>query len=658
MKSIALTIGLLIVVVSLFAGVAPGVAHGALKAGEQVPVFTLKDADGKAYPLSSLKHRAMTILYFFDPGSRPSVEGLLSLNQLTQQYRDADLAIWAITRSGKKQVDAFNQSTKPAFPVLLDSAGVSGMYDAQRVLPTVCILGPELRMLDVFQGGGKTTQVMLLRLAERNLQRKKPAIARAITETVEKTDPGNPQARTVKGYAAIQEGKLDEAEQTFYSLSKQTGKVGLLGKEGLAQVYEKKGLTTQSLKLVKEVATAADDRPLAHVIQGDQLYQQNNKKGAESAYRQGTQKRGGAPFQRAVAYNQLGRLYAQRGDLAKSRELYDQAVRIDPYYVEATSNKGLTYEQEGRWDKALEAYRQAEAIDKNDPFVRALAENAMRMLMIDKDAMKKRELDLAVNKVVERFRQHRFEPDPIDDPWTSKPTRVAFFDISESGGLSQRAGFSKLLKDYLARQMGGSGRVHVVDNLIVDGAIRELDLGPNELADETTLARLSQAMQASLMIKGSVFQMPSGPLCNLKLFTSQDARAIELIDYQFAAGIHLQKDLNQIHRKVLTRIMERYPLQAFVVQVTGNQVLLNLGALQGVVEGTVFDVIEEKPPVTYKGKTFKPEPGLVAKVHVVRTDDDFSYGHIKDQRRPIRQDDKLKEDLNVMAPPGSTSRIW
>jgi tetratricopeptide (TPR) repeat protein len=426
----------------------------------------------------------------------------------------------------------------------------------------------------------------------------------------------------------------------------------------LAQVYEKKGLTTQSLKLVKEVAAAADDRPLAHIIKGDQLYQQNNKKGAESAYRQGTQKRGGPPFQRAVAYNQLGRLYAQRGDLAKSRELYDQAVRIDPYYIEATSNKGLTYEQEGRWDKALEAYRQAEAIDKNDPFVRALAENAMRMLMIDKDAMKKRELDLAVNKVVERFRRNRFEPDPIDDPWTSKPTRVAFFDISESGGLSQRAGFSKLLKDYLARQMGGSGRVHVVDNLIVEGAIRELDLGPNELADEATLARLSQAMQAALMIKGSVFQMPSGPLCNLKLFTSQDARAIELIDYQFAAGIHLQKDLNQIHRNVLTRIMERYPLQAFVVQVTGNQVLLNLGALQGVVEGTVFDVIEEKPPVTYKGKTFTPEPGLVAKVHVVRTDDDFSYGHIKDQRRPIQQDDKLKEDLNVMAPPGSTSRIW
>jgi tetratricopeptide (TPR) repeat protein len=333
--------------------------------------------------------------------------------------------------------------------------------------------------------------------------------------------------------------------------------------------------------LAQEVAVQAGDRPLVDVIKGNQLYQQNKRKSAESAYREGTQKRGGAPFQRAVAYNQLGRLYAQRGDYAKSRDLYDQAVSIDPYYIEATSNKGLTYEQEGRWDKALEVYRQAEAIDKNDPFVRALAENAMRMLMIKKDEIKQQEMAVAINKVVERYRQSRVDAIPAGDPWTSRPTRVAFFDISESGGLSQRAGFAGLLKDYLARQMGASGRVHVVDSLIVDGVIEALKLDRTSLADDDIRMRLSRAMQASLMIKGSVYHLPSGPLCNLKILDADDARPIELIDYQFAAGIHLRKDLNQINRQLITRIMEKYPLQAFVVEVTGNQVLLNLGSLQG-----------------------------------------------------------------------------
>ena len=94
------------------------------------------------------------------------------------------------------------------------------------------------------------------------------------------------------------------------------------------------------------------------------------------------------------------------------------------------------------------------------------------------------------------------------------------------------------------------------------------------------------------------------------------------------------------------------------MEVTGNQVLLNLGSIQGVVEGTIFDVVEEKPPITYKGKQFIPEPAIVAKVHVVRSEDDFSYGHIKDQRRPIKQDDKLRENLNALGPNNQGSRIW
>ena len=36
----------------------------------------------------------------------------------------------------------------------------------------MCILGPNLVVLDYFQGGGKTTEVMLVGLAERKLQRK------------------------------------------------------------------------------------------------------------------------------------------------------------------------------------------------------------------------------------------------------------------------------------------------------------------------------------------------------------------------------------------------------------------------------------------------------------------------------------------------------
>ncbi len=63
----------LLTVAVIAVGLLPAIGHGALQTGSQVPVFTLKDVNGKAYPLSGMKHKAMTILYFFDPDSRPSI---------------------------------------------------------------------------------------------------------------------------------------------------------------------------------------------------------------------------------------------------------------------------------------------------------------------------------------------------------------------------------------------------------------------------------------------------------------------------------------------------------------------------------------------------------------------------------------------------------
>jgi hypothetical protein len=102
--------------------------------------------------------------------------------------------------------------------------------------------------------------------------------------------------------------------------------------------------------------------------------------------------------------------------------------------------------------------------------------------------------------------------------------------------------------------------------------------------------------------------------------------------------------------------MAQHPLQAYVVEVTGNQVLLNLGADQGVVSGALFDVIEVKPPVNYKGKIFAPEPAVMATVEVVRVEPDFAYAHIKEQRRPIQAEDKLRESMQSIDQ--EAKKIW
>ena len=317
-----------------------GLCFGGPDTGKAAPLFTLKDVQGKPHDLSTVKDTPMAIIYFFDVESRPSLDGLMSLDDLLKRYKNADLMVWSITSSPREKVADFVDRTRPAFPVLLDDAGVSDLYQARLILPTICILGPDLKMLDFFQGGGKTTEVMLVRLAERKLQHKQIMIAKAISEKVVKKNSKDVKAKAVRGYAALKEGNLDEAEQIFHNLSKEKGKGEILGKEGLSMVYAKKGQTEKALKVAQEVEQKAADRAYVHVVKGDLLYSLDKKEEAEAEYKKAIKKDQAETYQKAVAYNKLGRIYASKGKYKKSRSLYDQAVSIDPYYIEATANKG------------------------------------------------------------------------------------------------------------------------------------------------------------------------------------------------------------------------------------------------------------------------------------------------------------------------------
>jgi len=625
-----------------------GMGYAGLAAGDPAPGFKLNDINGRSYDLAVIKDQPMVILYFFDVASRSSQEGLLNLDSLAKKYEDADLMVWAIAVSSREKIARFVSRTRPVFPVLLDKGTVSDLYHARQVLPTVCILGPGQKMLDYFQGGGKTTEIMLVRLAERKLQHKQPMMAKVISEQVVKNDPGNVTAKSVKGYAELKQGDLDAAEKTFTGLSKGKGKGEILGKEGLTSVYAQKGETEKALKTAKEVEKKGANRAHVHVVKGDLLYSQNRKKEAEAEYNKAIGKKTAEPYQQAAAYNQLGRIYASRGDYKKSRELYDQAVEIDPYYIEATSNKGITYEKEGRWDKALELYQQVQTINKDDTFSAVLARKAQDMLLLQKDTARKERIDKFVKELAQRYREKRYKTDDNEDAWTSRPMVLSFVDFQEKGGLAARDGFSTVLTTQLAEQLNASGRIQVVERTLIKNLLEELNLGTSELADPATTLRLGKVLAAKIMGTGSLYYLPGGPLLSLRLIDTETSAIPKVVNRQFGSGVSFEREVHRLNREILMTIMLHYPLQGYVVQVNGAHVLINLGSNQGVVQGTHFDIIEEKAPIEFKGKILKASSKPIARLEVYKVDDDFSYAMLSNQRRPIKSEDKIVEKIDDM----------
>ncbi|MCU0576608.1 MAG: redoxin domain-containing protein [Desulfobacterota bacterium] len=620
----------------------------ALAAGQTVPVFSLQDLSGKKYDLSTMRKSPMVVLYFFDASSRPSQEGLLGLDQLAKKYRNANLTVWGITRSPKDKAAEFASTAKPTFPILLDTSTVSEQYSAKTILPTVCIVGPDLKLMDVFQGGGKTMSVMLVRIAERKLQQKDTAMALAISEEAVKKNPEDDLARTVSGYAALKAGKVGDAEKTFTQLARGKGKTEVLGKEGLAAVYARQGKAAKALELADEVKKKAPERAYAHVVKADVLYSQNRKKEAQAEYEAATKKSEAETYQKAVAYNKLGRLYASVKDYKTSRSLYDQAVALDPYYVEAMANKGVTYEKEGKWDKALESYQQGQAVNRQDDFSRVLAGRAMEMLEYQKDAVRKERIDKLVKNLAERFREQQKRPKP-EDTWTSPPMVVSFVDFQEQGGLSEREGMSIVLTSQLADQLKASGRVKVVDRVLLDRLLEELNLGSSELADPETSLKLGRVLAARVMGTGTLFTMPEGTLLTMRLIDTETTAVDKVITMQSDAVGLQPADLFRLNRQILGALIREHPLRAYVVEVREGQAMINLGSDQGVVVGTRFEVIEDAGEVVYKGKKLKSAPKVVGMIEVTKTEPGLAYCRIAKQNRTIVRDDKVMEKMDEAA---------
>ena len=622
-----------------------GFCHAQLTSGQIAPVFSLKDFKGNAYDLSRMKDHPMIILYFFDVESRPSQQGLLNIDQLSKQYKDANLMVWGVTRSSADKVNKFITTVQPSFPVLMDTSGVSDLYHARLILPTICILGPDLKLLDYFQGGGKTTEVMLLRLAERELQRNQIILAKTISQNIENKNPQNLKAKTIKGYAALKEGNLSEAEKTFSDLSKIKGKGEVLGKEGLAAVYAQKGQAEKTFALAKEVEQKAPDRAYVHVLKGDILYGQGKKKEAEAEYRKAVQKKSAEPYQKAVAYNQYGRFHASLGKYQRARELYDQAIDIDPYYIEATSNKGITYEKQGKWDKALEAYRQALILDKKDTFAAVLADKAQEMLDLQKNVAQKKRMDNLVKELAARYRSQKKLWHRTEDTWTSRPMILSFVDFQEKGGLAQRDGFSTVITTRLAQQLNASGRLQVVERVLMERLLEELNLGSSDLADSETALKLGKVLAAKIIGTGSLYYLPNGTLLSLRLIDTETSSIPKVVTKQLNSGASLKTELNRLNREILKTIILKYPLQGYVVQTTKDQTMINLGSKQGVVLGTKFEVLEEQKPVKYKGKLLHSSPKAFAQIEIVRVEPDLCYARILQQEKPLKSDDKVREKL-------------
>jgi len=636
----------------------PGSGLAQLNPGDTAPDFTLEDIYGRSHQLASMENHSLIVLYFFDTASPASQEGLLTLDKLLQKHQGTNLIVWGITTSPKNSVSDFITTNNAGIPVILDQKGVSALYQAELILPTVHILGPGRKIIDTFQGGGQGTEKMLINLAERELQRNDLHLAKAISLEVQSTHPDSIEAKTLYGYAALKAEQVNEAEEIFENLAKNQGEAEILGKEGLVTVYARKGEIKKALTMAAEVEKKAPRRGLVNTVKGDILYARNKKKEAQDEYLKAVSKPEGSLTQKAEAHNRLGRSYASSGNFNQARINYDKTVKFDPYNLVAMSNKGVTYQKEGQLDKALEMFQQALSINKQDQFTAVLARKTREMIALQKNIAEKKRIDKLVKELVERYRlqQSRLPEIQGKDTWTSRPLILSFVDFEEKGGLNQRDGMSMVLTTQLGEQLNQSGRVQVVERVLMDRLLEELNLGSSELTSPETALTIGRILAAKVVATGALLHLPDQSLLSLRLIDTETTAIPRVLTQKLAPGaMNIAQEIERLNQEILQTIIQKYPLHGFIVQVNGDQAIINIGSKQGVVPGSTFEAIEEGKTITYKGKELKGLPKTIGSLEVVQVEPDMSSVRILEQKRSLHTDDKVLEKMVIKTKSGGKS---
>ena len=610
---------------------------------EKLSPFSLKGIDGKQYNVSSLKGCPLFILYFFDPDSMPCQEGIIWLSNMKEKYKGMDVRIWAVTTAPAEKARGFCRKTGAKFPVLLDNAGISALYKADVILPTVLIVGPSFQIMDKLQGGGKGLEVMVVRIAERELQRKNFQVAEKLGREVIKKNPSNVRAHVVTGYAELKTGRTEKAKKIFSTVAQKPGKGEILGTEGLAAVYAYKGDSQKAMELSDKVIKKAPKRAYPHVIKGNILYAKGKKKAAKHEFQAAVKSAKAEPFQQGVRFNRLGRLYASVGKYEEARKLYDQAVTIDPYYVEGMANKGVTYEKQGKWDKALSSYQKALKIDNRDAVSALLARKAEEMLELQRDAQRSKRIDRLVKELAQRYREQKKLPPP-EDQWTSRPMVLTFLGFREQGTLPERDGLPLFFTSQLADYLNSSGRVKVVERVILDKLLQELNLGSSDLADRDTALRLGKILAAKLIGTGSFYYLPGSTLLSMRMIDTETSRISMVENRSIQSMSGMDRELLALNRNILKEVTEKYPLRGYIVQAEGtDRVMINIGSMQGVVLGTMFRVIEEGNPIVYKGRRLVGAPSVKGLIKVIKVEPGLSHAKILKAEKPLARDDKIEE---------------
>ena len=441
-------------------------------------------------------------------------------------------------------------------------------------------------------------------------------------------------------YQQLRQGRLEEAREGFNQMKPDDA----LRFEGLAAVYFKTGEYEKSLLMCERVLKADRGNLYGRVIKGNIFFSQGKIDEAALEYKEATLLSRGEHWQRAEAYNRLGRIYAAQYKVKEALNMYTQAAIYNPDSMEIYTNKGVLTERSGDLSKAISLYKKALKIKPQDPIAVTLLKEATNKEKLEEDGEKSQKIDKLVGELIETYNERKKTDLGLEeDGWTSRPITISFLNFQKKGIPSGRDGEDEYFMLKLTSQLQEEGRIHIVERVLLDKLLEELKLSSSDLADPELALKIGRIVAAKLIATGSITRYGNNLQVNLRFIetetTSVKATIIESAEKE--AGI--DKLSERMAQDIIEKLKAKYPLRGEIISLKGEGLILNIGADQGVRSGITMKVLAKIKPIQFKGRWIVPQGREIGKVEITSVEPDIAYAKIIEKHDDIKVGSRVEE---------------
>ena len=215
---------------------------------------------------------------------------------------------------------------------------------------------------------------------------------------------------------------------------------------------------------------------------------------------------------------------------------------------------------------------------------------------------------------------------PADSRAASK-TRVAVIDFEQKAFQEfQGKQIGEIVAEWLITSLANTGRFEVVERSQLQKVLKEQQLGISGVINQETAAKVGELLGVKVIVSGSVIQIGNTYDVNARLINVQDG---SIIKAERVRGVGLD-GVERLMDSLADSFKKEFPLEGYVVMVSGKRAMIDLGRINGVEPGMRFFALRKGAPVRHPvtGKMLAGEDIRIGEMVVQTVEREASWAEI------------------------------